>query len=354
MDNHALGPILCDLEGLVLTEEEKALLLHPQVGGIIFFSRNYESPEQLCALVNSIRRIRPSLLLTVDQEGGRVQRFVKGLSKYPPLRALSHGLTQQNFAQKLELADKLAQLMALEVRSLGVDLSFAPVLDRDIGISQVIGNRAFHSDPECVSALGAAYVKGMSKIGMQAVGKHFPGHGSVSVDSHHGLPEDTRSYAQLSADMAPFKHLIAQKIPGIMPAHIVYPQIDPDPVGFSTHWLQNILRKECGFEGTIISDDLTMEGAACIGDYPTRAQRALAAGCDYILVCNNRSATISILEALENMQILDSLQTQKRRQNLLAQGQALPYADLHTARIWKEAYAAMEQVERMQNPEECT
>ena len=302
-----LGPIILDLDKLTLSAEEKEILLHPNLGGVIFFRRNYESPEQLTELVRSIKRLRSNLLLTVDQEGGRVQRFVQGLSKLPSLKSLAN--------EDLNSIQKVGELMASEVISLGVDLSFAPVLDLDKGISDVIGDRSFHRNPEKVTEFASAYIAGMNKAGMKAVGKHYPGHGSVAVDSHVGLPEDLRTWDEISEDLLPFRSL-SKKLGGIMPAHIIFPNIDPNPVGFSHFWLQTILREQLAFEGAIVSDCLNMGGAVVFGDIQARSQAALDAGCDYILVCNNRASSISALEGVKA--VFDPL-TQSRRENLLCQ-----------------------------------
>ena len=221
--------------------------------------------------------------------------------------------------------------MALEIRSLGLDLSFAPVLDLDRGVSEVIGDRSFHRDPSIVSTLAITYMKGMKEVGMQAVGKHFPGHGAVSLDSHHALPIDERSFDEIEEDMIPFQNLIQSGMGGIMPAHIVFPKVDKLPVGFSKHWLEDILRKKCGFKGTIVSDDLTMEGAASIGDYPERAKVALEAGCDFLLICNNREAVKNVLE---NLKYQDNALNIRNRLNLLGKGLTPSWEQLKQTEEW--------------------
>ena len=336
-----LGPIILDLEGVRLTAVEKEILSHPSVGGVIFFSRNYEEPKQLRALIQEIRALRSPFLLCVDQEGGRVQRFQKGMTRLPALRILGELLDNAIFDMKqiLGMSQQLGALMALEIRSLGVDLSFAPVLDVDHQCSEVIGNRAFHSDPQVVSALAKAYIIGMQEAGMQATLKHFPGHGAVSVDSHLSLPEDTRSRESLNADLLPFSALITAGAAGIMPAHIVYSAIDSVPVGFSRQWLQTILREELKFNGTIISDDLSMAGAAVMGDLPDRARQAMEAGCDYILVCNDRPGAIQVIDQLPGSRP-DKL-TQKRRENMLGRGESVDFDSLRSHPSWKKAYAVM-------------
>lgn len=344
MNEALIGPVILDIQGLTLTQEDEEILKHPHVGGVIFFSRNYESPEQLSEVALNIKSIRPNCLLCVDQEGGRVQRFVRELTRLPKIRILGDLIESKNYAlsEITKISEKLGLLMALEVRSLGVDLSFAPVLDLDLGLSDVMKDRAFHADPEIVSELAIAYIQGMAKAGMQATGKHFPGHGSVKLDSHLVLPEDSRVYAQISADMYPFKKLIENGLAAIMPAHIVYPNIDPYPVGFSSYWLQSVLRQNLGFKGTIVSDDLSMEGASGIGDYAARASKALEAGCDFVLVCNNRQGAI---QAIDGIHASSDEVTQARRFNLLAKGETPQWKDLRKTAIWQEAAEAMEELQ---------
>lgn len=350
MSEQVIGPVILDIEGLELTQEDMEIISHPHVGGVIFFSRNYKSPEQLSQLVQNIRAIRKNLLLCVDQEGGRVQRFINGLTRLPPLRTLGDLIGNQRYPldKVLQMSEKLGALMALEIRSLGVDLSFAPVLDLDLGMSTVIGNRAFHGSPQVVSDLATAYVKGMSSAGMQAVGKHFPGHGSVSLDSHFALPEDLRSFEEITADLLPFQALAQAKMAGMMPAHIVYPNIDPNPIGFSAYWLQTVLRKQLKFAGTIVSDDLSMEGATVIGTYPERAQKALEAGCDFVLICNNRKGALSALEAIssEHDQVI-----QQRRLALLGRFDVPSYQQLMDTDEWETAYEVIEELMQMPDHE---
>lgn len=292
------GPVMCDLEGLVLTSAEKDLLQHPLVGGIILFARNYASPAQVRELTASIRALRPELLIAVDQEGGRVQRFREGFTRLPPMQELGNRYRQQG-ERALDLARDCGWVMASEVRSCGVDLSFAPVLDVDCNYSSIIGNRSFSDRADEVIAVASAFIDGMHQAGMGAVGKHFPGHGAVIADSHLETPYDDRDYAAIEArDMLPFIKLI-EKLDGIMPAHLVYSKLCTKPAVFSEFWLKNILRQQLGFKGVIFSDDLCMEGAAMIGSYPQRAREALDAGCDMILVCNNRAASLEIIHYLE-------------------------------------------------------
>ncbi len=282
---------MLDVAGLTLSQDEKEKLNHPNTGAVILFSRNYQNPEQVTELINSIRAARNGkLLIAVDQEGGRVQRFQQGFTRLPPAAY---------YAQAPELGQPAGWLMAAELLAVGVDFSFAPVLDIDCGVSEIIGNRSFSTEPALATRLSSSFRKGMNAAGMAATGKHFPGHGAVALDSHLTLPIDERDLDSIrTKDLAPFKQLIEEGLEGIMPAHVVYPNIDPNPAGFSPFWIQHILRKELNFNGTVFSDDLSMEGAASVGDFPQRARLAQLAGCDMILVCNNPAAAEQVLDAL--------------------------------------------------------
>ncbi|VAW74748.1 beta-N-acetylglucosaminidase [hydrothermal vent metagenome] len=295
----SIGPVMLDVQGLALTPEEREVLQHPAVGGVILFSRNYESPAQVARLAADIHALRqPPLLIAVDQEGGRVQRFRDGFFRLPAVGVFA-GLYDENPGAALALTQEAGWLMASEVLSVGVDLSFAPVLDLDLGMSAVIGDRAFHRYPEAVTELALAYQRGMHEAGMASVGKHFPGHGGVVVDSHHGLPEDQRTLADLELqDLIPFARLAHNGLNSVMVAHVLYPQVDSQPAGFSRRWLTDILRDSMQFQGVIFSDDLSMGGAAWAGDYPQRAQLALEAGCDMVLVCNQPEHAIEVIESL--------------------------------------------------------
>ncbi|MDO8329000.1 MAG: beta-N-acetylhexosaminidase [Fluviicoccus sp.] len=299
-----IGSVMLDVQGLELTAVEREVLRHPQTGGVIFFARNFVGPEQIQALAAQIRAVRPELILAVDQEGGRVQRFREGFVKIPPMKTLG-----DQFSLSPEKARQLAYewgwLMATEVLSVGVDISFAPILDLDCGISQVIGNRSFHSEPEIAIALLGPFIKGMQDAGMAATGKHFPGHGAIAADSHVAIPVDTRSMADIEAhDLKPFVAL-ASALQGIMPAHVIFPEVDDRPAGFSPVWLQEILRKKIGFRGVIFSDDLSMEGAGVAGSFADRAEAAISAGCDMVLVCNKPEAAIQVLESRESKPLPD-------------------------------------------------
>ena len=292
-----MGPIMLDVQSTSLSQEDKEILEHPLVGGLILFTRNFESIEQVSSLTEQIRKhSRNELLIAVDHEGGRVQRFRDGFSSIPAMGDLL-SLSKNNLEQALILAKHAGVLMALEVQAVGIDISFAPVLDVN-GISEVIGLRAFDSKPEVIAPLASAFIDGMNSVGMQATGKHFPGHGSVQADSHIALPVDTRSMEEVKAlDIKPFVSLInKRKLGAMMPAHIVFSAIDPNSVGFSPYWLQQILRKELGFDGVIFSDDLSMHGASCVGGFVERAEAAQQAGCDMLLVCNDRKAQIDVLD----------------------------------------------------------
>jgi len=270
----ALGPVMLGLDGLELTVEEQEILRHPQVGGVILFTRNYQSPEQAAALTAAIHALRqPRLLVAVDHEGGRVQRFREGFTRLPAVRRLGAIYDQDRMRAK-QLARVTGWLMAAELRAVGVDFSFAPVLDLDHGVSGIIGDRAFHSDPDGVADLAHAYMSGMQKAGMEAVGKHFPGHGGIAADSHLELPVDSRPLADLEArDLLAFERMIHYGLAALMPAHVLYPQVDDQPAGFSARWLKDILRRRLEFQGAIFSDDLDMAGAHAAGAPMRRARR---------------------------------------------------------------------------------
>jgi len=285
------GPVMLDLEGLFLLPEEKEKLAHPNTGAVILFARNYESPEQVEALIRQIRAARRGdILLAVDQEGGRVQRFQQGFTRLPAARF---------YQDHPELTQGAGWLMASELLAVGIDFSFAPVLDVDSGISEIIGDRAFSEDSQQVAELAGKFMQGMMTAGMAATGKHFPGHGAVAADSHLTLPEDRRDFSEIEQhDLLPFKALIKQGMAAVMPAHVVYSAVDTLPAGFSTLWLQQILRQQLGFDGVIFSDDLSMEGATLVGDFEDRADAALSAGCDMVLVCNQPQAAEQVLDHL--------------------------------------------------------
>ncbi len=293
------GPVMLGVTGPELTPEDRERLLHPAAGGVILFSRNYLDPTQLKALVAGIRALRrPELLLCVDHEGGRVQRFREGFTELPPMHRIGD-VFNYDPARGQELARDAGWVLGQELQAVGIDFSFTPVLDRDIGLSEVIGDRAFHERADVIALLGGCLLEGLDEAGMAGVGKHFPGHGSVAADSHLEVPVDPRSLADIEAeDIAAFLPLLP-RLGGIMPAHVIYPEVDPGPAGFSGIWLHDLLRMRWGFEGAIFSDDLGMAGAEVAGSPAERAHAALYAGCDMVLICNDLDAADQILETLE-------------------------------------------------------
>ena len=295
-----LGPLMVDLEGTAISEKEKDLLLMPEVGGVILFTRNFESVAQITALTKAIHDLRtPHLLIAVDHEGGRVQRFHEGFSRIPAAATYAR-ISKDNIEQSRQLAEKSGWLMAVELRACGIDFSFAPVLDLAHGLSGVIGDRAFHSKPATVATLAYAFMHGMNRAGMQAVGKHFPGHGGVVEDSHIAMPVDHRELEELlHSDIIPFQYMIENRLAAIMPAHVVYDKVDTRPAGYSSFWIGNILRQRLGFQGVIFSDDLSMEAACVVGGYGERAEAALTAGCDMALVCNHLDGAIEAAEYIK-------------------------------------------------------
>lgn len=294
-----LGPVMLDVAGTELTPDDRRRLLHPAVGGVILFARNFSNIDQLAALTAQIHAMRtPALPIAVDHEGGRVQRFRDGFTRVPPMAVLGRRWDADP-AAACALATQAGLVLAAELRQRGVDFTFAPVLDLDHGRSGVIGDRAFHAGADAVSELAAALVCGLARGGMGAVGKHYPGHGYAEADSHVDMPVDGRDLSQLrAADLVPFARLVAAGLEGIMPAHVVYPAVAPEPAGYSRFWLQQVLRQELGFHGVIFSDDLTMVGAHGAGDIVSRAHAALDAGCDVVLVCNDPSAADELLAGL--------------------------------------------------------
>ncbi len=294
----SLGPVMCDVAGLELTEEEIKRLSHPLVGGVILFGRNFKTPEQLIDLTCAIRKVRKELLIAVDHEGGRVQRFRDGFTRIPPMRTLGTLYDKKPDSAKKRARD-IGYVLAAELLAHGVDFSFAPVLDVDFGASGVIGDRAFHRDPQVIAELAIALQQGMNDAGMQTVGKHFPGHGYVRADSHHAVPVDERRFEDINRDdLMPFYKMAQAGMAAVMPAHVIYTDVDSQPAGFSKVWLQDILRKQMKFDGVIFSDDLSMEGASVAGGVIERAEAALNAGCDMVLVCNAPDAADELLAGL--------------------------------------------------------
>ncbi len=295
----SLGPVMLDIEGLVLNDADRKRLKHPQTGGVILFSRNYESPQQLKALVDEIHLLRnPRLIVAVDQEGGRVQRFRDGFQRLPAMGLLGD-LFDKDKQKAIELAQTVGWVAASELLFYGIDLNLSPVLDLGHKISSVIGDRAFHTQPDIIVKLANAVIRGMQLAGMEAVGKHFPGHGSVEGDSHHVMPFDKRAFSTIeSHDLQTFKRVINTHLTGIMMAHVIFDQVDELPAGFSPFWIQQVLRQQLNFDGIVFSDDLSMSGAASVGGYAERARVSLQAGCDMLLVCNNPQGADDVLEYL--------------------------------------------------------
>jgi beta-N-acetylhexosaminidase len=293
-----LGPLMIDVQGKSLTEEDRELLAHPLVGGVILFTRNFDSVEQLEALVASIRAARtPPILVTVDHEGGRVQRFRKGFTVLPPMRAIGREY-DLDAATGRQLARQCGWIMAAELRAVGIDLSFAPCVDLDYGVSSVIGDRAFHRDPQVVAELAIAFMGGMREAGMMATAKHFPGHGAVVPDSHVAMPVDRRPLADLDEDLYPYRRLMDNGLASVMAAHVVFSDVDGLPAGFSPRWIRDELRGRLGFDGAVFTDDLSMTGAAVVGDMVERSRAALAAGCDVLSLCNNRQGVLQVIDSL--------------------------------------------------------
>ncbi|MGQ0530271.1 MAG: beta-N-acetylhexosaminidase [Panacagrimonas sp.] len=301
--NGLIGPLMLDVSGLELTAEDRDILRHPLVGGVILFTRNYRDPDQLRALCADILSVRhsPRLLLAVDHEGGRVQRFRVGFSRIPAMRTLGK-LYDESPKAALDEAEVHGHTIGSELGAFGIDLCFAPVLDRDIGISGVIGDRAFATKTDVIVALARAFRAGLNRAGMAATGKHFPGHGAVAADSHLELPIDRRTMDEIQrTELAPFQPLIDDGIESLMMAHVRYPAVDETPASFSQKWIMAVLRRDMGFSRALFCDDLVMKGAAVIGDLPERARAALAAGCDMLPVCNDREASIALLDALKDV-----------------------------------------------------
>ena len=293
------GPAVVDVLGTLLTDEDRGRIRHPAAGAAILFARNYENSEQLRLLCEDIERQRePALPICVDHEGGRVQRFREGFSAIPPMRELGR-LWDRDREKGRAAAHAAGYVIGAELGAHGVDFSFAPVLDLDYGGSSVIGDRALHFDPTAVAALASALLKGLKDAGMAAVGKHFPGHGFATADSHVAVPKDERALKEiLRKDVLPYRSAIEAGLAAVMPAHVIFPQADAEPAGYSRFWLQEVLRGKLGFQGLVFSDDLSMEGACVAGGPPERARAALAAGCDMVLLCNDPKGCDALLESL--------------------------------------------------------
>lgn len=305
MDDRLIGPLMIDLPGQALSAEDRELLDHPLVGGLILFTRNYRDPEQLRALCRLLReaearRGRP-LLVAVDHEGGRVQRFRVGFTRVPAMAGVG-AVYREDPERGIAEARRWGRTIATELADFGIDLCFAPVLDRDTGASQVIGDRAFSSEPAEIIELARAFRAGLREAGLVATGKHFPGHGAVAADSHRELPVDRRSRAEIEAtELGPFAALAGEGIESLMMAHVRYPAVDDLPASLSARWIQGLLRGDWGYDGAVFCDDLSMRGAAVAGDLETRSRLALAAGCDMLPVCNDRPAVVTLIDALRDL-----------------------------------------------------
>lgn len=338
----SLGPLMVDITGTGLSAEDRELLRHPLIGGVLLFTCNYSNPEQLSALVAGIHELRtPPLLVAADQEGGRVQRFQNGFTRLPPARYFGV-LYERDPNAARRLAENTAWLMAAELRSAGVDMSFAPVLDLDYGRSVVIGDRAFHHTIKAVSELGRAWLLGMRRAGMAATAKHFPGHGAVSGDSHHALPVDERPLDDIRRrDLKPYEQVIRLELLSVMMAHVVYPAVDKLPASLSRHWIEEELRGRLEFKGAVFCDDLSMRATESIGGYPERARAALAAGCDMLPVCGNRTGVMAILGELHE----PAHPMSQWRLARLHGGELIAREDLYTSREWREAHDELERLQ---------
>lgn len=329
---------MLDIEGTALSPADRDLLREPAVGGVILFTRNYESPDQIADLVSEIRALRsPPLIVAVDHEGGRVQRFRDGFSRIPAMRHL--GIEYDHDPESATmLARQAGWLAASELRAAGIDLCFAPCVDLDWGVSEVIGDRAFHRKPGAVADLAAAYARGLRSAGMAAVAKHFPGHGAVVADSHVDLPVDRREYGDILDDMRPYDSLISNgQVAGVMMAHVVYRELDELPAGFSSYWIGTELRGRLGFGGAVMCDDLSMKATDPYGSMRQRAKRALDAGCDMVIVCNDRRRAQQAVQSLNDYSNPLSL---VRLARLHGTGHVLRES-LRASELWQQANAAL-------------
>jgi len=339
----SLGPVMMDLAGTKISRTEEELLQNPLVGGVILFTRNFASIDQITELVKAIHSARaPHLLVAIDHEGGRVQRFHEGFTRLPPANVFGK-MYRHDSDKARRYADHAGWLLAAELRSIGVDFSFAPVLDLAHGVSGVIGDRAYHARPDVVATLAYATMHGMLRAGMHAVGKHFPGHGGVVEDSHLALPVDHRELSTLlKEDIVPFEKMISNDLSGIMPAHVIYDKVDNKPAGYSKIWLQDILRTKLKFQGVIFSDDLSMEAAGVAGGYGSRAQQALQAGCDMVLVCNHPEG---VEEAVEQLQGYNNPTSQLRLIRMHGK-RDVSYTELHQSYDWKKVSAMIAELDQ--------
>lgn len=329
----SLGPLMIGLRGEAIAADERRWLESPLVGGVILFTRNYADREQLEALVADIHAVRdPPLLVTVDQEGGRVQRFGEPFARLPSARAFGH-LWDRDPAAAERCARSVTWLMAAELRAVGVDMSFMPVVDLDLGLSEVIGDRALHDDAKVVSRLALAMEAGADAAGMAITAKHFPTHAGSTSDSHTRVAVDRRDFDDLDDDLEPYRQLIRRGLHSVMVAHVIFPALDPLPASFSSWWIKTQLRKELGFSGAVISDDISMVGASVAGDLNERAVKALEAGCDLVLVCNDSEALPALLETLRGY-VNPAAQLRLIR---LRGGKAPAWQDLCASAEWQRA-----------------
>ena len=335
-----LGPLMVDVDGTALSADDIAVLSHPLVGSVLLYTRNYRNPKQISELCEAIRGIRtPHLLIATDHEGGRVQRFREGFTALPAARLVGRRFDEDR-QEGLRCAHSMGWLLAAELRAVGVDFSFAPCVDLDYGLSEVIGDRAFHRDADAVAALAAACLAGMREAGMSAVAKHFPGHGAVRADSHVALPIDRRSLADMEPDLKPYRLLIENQLPGIMTAHVEFPALDTLPASLSRRWLGEILRGSLGFHGCVFADDLSMAGVAGAGDILARARLALAAGCDVLPILNDRPAVYRVLASFKPEVALPA--SQARLVRMRARG--APPVDLAADPRWHAAVRSVEEL----------
>ncbi|CBW74325.1 Anhydromuramoyl-peptide exo-beta-N-acetylglucosaminidase (EC 3.2.1.-) [Mycetohabitans rhizoxinica HKI 454] len=320
------GPVMFDVAGTSLSRDDVRRIADPLTGGVILFARNYASRAQLLELTGAIRDVRDDVIIAVDQEGGRVQRFREdGFTSLPPMRVLG-ALWNDDALAAIRVATAIGYVMASELRASGLDLSFAPVLDLDYGHAKAIGDRAFHADPRVVALLAKSVAHGLALAGMAACGKHFPGHGYVEADSHVEAPVDTRALDEiLGCDAQPYQWL-GLSLAAVMPAHVVYPAVDARPAGFSGVWLQQILRGRLGFNGVIFSDDLSMEAARQAGTTAEAAHAALDAGCDMVLVCNRPEDADDVLQRLR-ARVIDTA-SRRRIKRLAPRGGAPKWSEL--------------------------
>jgi beta-N-acetylhexosaminidase len=335
-----LGPLMIDVEGTSLSSDDVDVLSHPLLGSVLLYTRNYRNPKQIAELCEAIRALRtPHLLIATDHEGGRVQRFREGFTALPAARLIGRRFDEDR-QEGLRCAHSVGWLLAAELRAVGVDFSFAPCVDLDWGLSEVIGDRAFHRDSDAVAALAAACLAGMREMGMAAVAKHFPGHGAVRADSHVALPIDRRPLADLEADLRPYRLLIENQLPGVMAAHVEYPAVDTLPASLSRRWIGEILRGSLGFHGCVFADDLSMAGVAGSGDVLARARLALAAGCDVLPILNDRPAVHRVLASFKPDVALPV--SQARLVRMRARG--APPRDLAGDPRWQAAVRSVEEL----------